>query len=271
VRIIFAAETSAPQGSMYLVGDDNPTPQREYAQWLCKRLGIPLPASVASYAPGMRRQAHRGRRIRNDKLKAELGLTLSFPTYLEGEARIEEDERGETVTQSLTPVEPESKRPPFIRHTAGLKGEEWSYDGSSEKMAEITKLGDAVGLLHIGVSVARLAPGQRSSVPHAHSREDELLYVLEGTPDLFADGRLHRLRPGDVAGFPAGTGMAHTLINNTATDVRVLVVGEREVAGDQVIFPLNPERAAVLRPGRLWTDAPPREQGPHPGKPDAKK
>lgn len=268
VRIVFAAEDKAPQGALYVVGDDKPTTQREYAQWLCKRLGIPLPASVASYAPGMRRQPHRGRRIKNDKLKAELGISLQFPTYLEGEARIEDEERGETVTKSLTPVEPDNRRPPFIKHAATLKGEEWSYDGSTEKMAEVTELGDAVGLTHIGVSIVRLAPGQRSSYPHAHSKEDELLYVLDGTPDAFVDGRLHRLRPGDVAGFPAGTGLVHTLINNTAAEVRVLVAGEREREGDQVVFPLNPERAAALRSGRLWTDAPPRELGPHDGKPD---
>jgi uncharacterized cupin superfamily protein/nucleoside-diphosphate-sugar epimerase len=271
VRIVFAAEERAPQGSMYVVGDDKPTTQREYAQWLCRRLGIPLPASVASYAPGMRRQPHRGRRIRNDKLKSDLGFALQFPSYLEGEARIEEDERGETVTQSLTPVEPENKRPPFIKHAAAVKAEAWSYPGSSERMAEIAELGDAVGLTHMGVSIARLAPGQRTSYPHAHSKEDELVYVLDGTPDLFADGHLHRLRPGDVAGFPAGTGLAHTLINNTSAEVRVLVVGERQREGDQVTYPKNPDRAAAVQAGRLWADPPAREMGAHDGKPDAKK
>ena len=271
VRIVFAAEEKAPQGSLYLVGDDKPTTQREYAEWLCKRLGIPLPASVASYAPGMRRQAHRGRRIKNDKLKAELGVTLRYPTYLEGEARIEEEERGESVTQPLTPVEPDAERPPFIRHIGGLSGTARSYPGDTEPLGEGTKLSDAVGLTRIGVSILRLPPGQRASYPHAHSREDEMVYVLEGTPDLWVDGRLHRLRPGDVAGFPAGTGIAHTLLNNTASEVRVLVAGERDREGDQVLYPMNPEREQSLKPGRLWTAAPRHELGAHDGKPDVTK
>ena len=76
VQIILAAEERAPQGSSFLVGDDRPTPQREVAEWLCQRLNIPLPPAVPMYAPGARRAVHRGRRIRNDRLKAALGLLL---------------------------------------------------------------------------------------------------------------------------------------------------------------------------------------------------
>jgi hypothetical protein len=94
VRIIFAAEERAPQGSLYLVGDDKPTTQREYAEWLTKRMGLPMPPSVASFAPGMRRTAHRGRRIKNDKIKRELDLQLQYPSYVEGEAQIDREEGG---------------------------------------------------------------------------------------------------------------------------------------------------------------------------------
>jgi uncharacterized cupin superfamily protein/nucleoside-diphosphate-sugar epimerase len=271
VRIILAAEEKAPQGSLYVVGDDKPTTQREYAEWLCERLAIPLPGSVTSYAPGMRRQQHRGRRINNAKLKADLGITLECPTYVEGEARIEEDERGESVTQQLTPIEPEAARPDFIKNAATFKYETFSYPGTTEPLCDWIELGEPVGLTGIGVSIVKLPPGRRASYPHAHSREDEMLYVLEGTPDLWIDGRVYRLRPGDVAGFPAGTGIAHTLLNNTAAEVRVLVAGERDREGDKVCYPLNPEREQALRehkPARLWTDAPKRDVGPHDGKTD---
>ena len=37
----------------------------------------------------MARAAHRNRKIRNAKLKAELGITLKYPSFREGEAAIE--------------------------------------------------------------------------------------------------------------------------------------------------------------------------------------
>ncbi len=92
VRVIFAAEERAPQGSLYLVSDDCPTTQREYALWLCERLRLPEPASVQSYAPGAPRTFLRGRRVRNDKMKRELGIELRYPSYREGEAQIEAEE-----------------------------------------------------------------------------------------------------------------------------------------------------------------------------------
>jgi uncharacterized cupin superfamily protein/nucleoside-diphosphate-sugar epimerase len=268
VRIVFTAEQKAPQGSLYVVGDDRPTTQREYAEWLSARLGLPVPASVASYAAGMRRTPHRGRRLRNDKLKRELGLTLLYPSYIEGEAQIEADEGGAPTTKEVAPAAAPTARPDFIRNLAAIAAESWSYPGSSEKHGAEQNLGDAVGLTRVGVALVRLPPGQRTSWPHAHSAEEELAYVLEGTPDLWVDGVLHRLAPGDVVGFPAGTGIAHVAINNTSTDVKLLVVGERRRGVDRVVYPVDPEYQARVAPDRAWSDAPKRPLGPHPGRPE---
>jgi nucleoside-diphosphate-sugar epimerase len=87
-RIVFAAEERAPTKARYLVADDEPTTQADYARWLCERMSLPMPASRAMYAPGAPR-AHRNRRIRNAKLKRELGIELRYPTFREGEAAIE--------------------------------------------------------------------------------------------------------------------------------------------------------------------------------------
>ena len=56
--------------------------------------------------------------------------------------------------------------------------------------------------------------------------------MIEGTPDVWLDDRLHRLRPGDGVGFPAGTGISHSFLNNTEAEVRLLVVGETERVND---------------------------------------
>jgi len=49
----------------------------------------------------------------------------------------------------------------------------------------------------LGIHHERLPPGRRTSYPHAESAEEEFVYVIEGTPDVWLDGTLHRLKPGD--------------------------------------------------------------------------
>ena len=106
-------------------------------------------------------------------------------------------------------------RPDCIAHWTALeRAEPNRYQGDDEPMGYNAPLGQALGLARIGIHHRRVPPGQRISFPHAESAEEEFVYVIEGTPDVWLDGRLHRLRPGDAVGFPAGTGIAHTFINN---------------------------------------------------------
>jgi nucleoside-diphosphate-sugar epimerase len=91
-RIILACDARAPAGATYLVCDDRPTSQREYAEWLCARLDLELPASVPAFGAGVASTAVRGRYLKNDLLKRELGLTLLYPSFVEGEAQIEAEE-----------------------------------------------------------------------------------------------------------------------------------------------------------------------------------
>lgn len=97
-------------------------------------------------------------------------------------------------------------------------------------------LGDVFGLVHFGVNLTRLAPGAVSSLRHAHSRQDEFIYILRGNPTLHTDEGPTALSPGMCAGFKAGTGNAHHLVNETSEDVVYLEVGDRTV-GDEVYYP----------------------------------
>ncbi len=97
-------------------------------------------------------------------------------------------------------------------------------------------LGDVFGLRNFGVNLTRLAPGAASSMRHAHSLQDEFIYVLEGRPVLVTDAGETQLEAGMCAGFPAGTGDAHRLVNRTAGDVLVLEVGDRTPL-DRVTYP----------------------------------
>lgn len=94
-------------------------------------------------------------------------------------------------------------------------------------------IGDLFGLSNFGVNLVRLAPSGTSSLRHAHSKQDEFIYILEGQPTLHTDEGQMLLVPGMCAGFKAGTGNGHRLINNTNSDVVYLEVGDR-TPGDEV-------------------------------------
>ena len=76
-------------------------------------------------------------------------------------------------------------------------------------------LGDLFGLTNFGVNLTRLAPGGSSALRHAHTRQDEFVYILEGRPTLVTDAGRTALKAGMCAGFKAGTGDAHRLVNET--------------------------------------------------------
>jgi uncharacterized cupin superfamily protein len=98
------------------------------------------------------------------------------------------------------------------------------------------RLGNHAQLTNFGVNLTRIIPGGQSSSRHAHSRQDEFVYVLSGEVELETDAGVEVLRAGMCAGFPAGTGNAHRFVNRSATDVLLLVVGDR-TSGDEVSYP----------------------------------
>jgi len=98
------------------------------------------------------------------------------------------------------------------------------------------RLGNAAGLKNFGVNLVTLEPGAESSMRHAHGTQDEFVYVIEGAITLVTNDGRQTLTPGMTAGFPAGNGDAHQLINETAAPVRYLEVGDRS-PGDAVVYP----------------------------------
>ena len=111
-------------------------------------------------------------------------------------------------------------------------------------------LGELFGLTNFGVNLTRLAPGGSSALRHAHTRQDEFIYILEGRPTLHTDEGLTQLAPGMCSGFKAGTGNGHRLVNETTEDVVYLEVGDR-TPGDEASYP-DDDLKAVLVEGQ-WT------------------
>jgi uncharacterized cupin superfamily protein len=109
-------------------------------------------------------------------------------------------------------------------------------------------LGDLFGLANFGVNLTQLLPGAASALRHAHSKQDEFIYILEGHPVLVTDAGKTELSPGMCAGFKAGTGNAHQLVNRTSEEVYYLEVGDRS-AGDSAAYP-DDDLQAVLVEGK---------------------
>ena len=115
---------------------------------------------------------------------------------------------------------------------------------------EKRSLGDLFGLSNFGVNLTKLAPNASSSLRHAHTKQDEFIYVLRGQPTLHTDEGRTTLSPGMCAGFKAGTGNGHRLINETTEDVVYLEIGDR-TPGDEGSFP-DDDLKALLVEGK-WT------------------
>jgi len=97
-------------------------------------------------------------------------------------------------------------------------------------------LGQALGLTQFGVNLTTLPPGRESSMRHWHTREDEFVYVLEGEVVLVTDAGEQVLSAGQCAGYPAGSGDGHQLVNRSDRPVRYLEVGSCNEA-DEVFYP----------------------------------
>jgi uncharacterized cupin superfamily protein len=160
----------------------------------------------------------------------------------------------------------ETRRPSFIRNYQELQNDGTAvFRGTNEPRSIGSPFSAALGLTKLGIHHELLPPGRRTSFPHAESAEEEFIYVIEGTPDVWIDGELFRLAPGDGVGFPAGTGIAHSFLNNTDEPVRLLVVGEANKDENRIVYPVNPELRALRTD--WWDDAPARPLGAHDGRP----
>jgi len=117
---------------------------------------------------------------------------------------------------------------------------------SRMKGREKRQLGDFFELSNFGVNLTRLAPNSVSALRHTHSKQDEFIYILQGFPILQTDEGRTQLAPGMCAGFKAGTGNAHNLINESCEEVVYLEVGDRS-PGDEVAYPDDDLRAELIQ------------------------
>ncbi len=105
----------------------------------------------------------------------------------------------------------------------------------------IRSLGGAVGFERIGVSLARIPPGQESFIYHAHHNEEEWIYILSGRGVAEIGDTEYEVESGDFMGFGLPQ-LPHHLRNPFSEDLTYLVGGEK-VRFDVGVFPRLGKRA----------------------------
>ncbi len=128
-------------------------------------------------------------------------------------------------------------------------------------------LSDMAGLTQYGAYLQTLAPGARSSDLHWHEEEDEFVLALTDNVTIIEDGHETLLASGDAAAWPAGSPIAHSVINRSDEPCTYLVMGTR-VVNDICHYPelgrtlytvgkdwrIEDESGAVLKSGIIGED-----------------
>lgn len=152
---------------------------------------------------------------------------------------------------------------PFIVFAPDVPEQESRYPApfDEERVGFYRNLGKALGTVGIGIGLDRLPPGERTSFTHAHLREEEVVYVLEGECNvrLIEPGQPPRevpLRAGHVVSFVPGTRIAHCFVNRSERECTTLTIGDRK-KDDRTFYAEDTEYDAFFareRPGCHWAE-----------------
>ena len=153
---------------------------------------------------------------------------------------------------------------PFIVFAPDVPEQEGHYPPPFEKerLGLFRDLGKAAGSVSLGFAMDRLPAGERSSFTHAHEREEELVYVLEGecVVRLIEPGHAPRevpLRAGHAVSFVAGTRLAHCFLNRGTRDCLLFTVGERKRDTERCFYAEDRDYDAFFArasPEKYWAE-----------------
>ena len=99
VQVLRASMAAPAPGRIYNVCDDEAAPPEEVLAFAAELLGLPVPPAEdyasAQMTPMARSFYAESKRVRNERIKRELGIRLLYPTYREGlRALLAEEESG---------------------------------------------------------------------------------------------------------------------------------------------------------------------------------
>lgn len=97
------------------------------------------------------------------------------------------------------------------------------------------KLGDVFGLKNFGVNLTHLEPGAASALLHAHTVQDEFVFIIEGNATVVIGEQQYEVSAGECVGFKAGS-QAHQIVNRSNETVTYIEIGDR-LRDDEVVYP----------------------------------
>ena len=119
-------------------------------------------------------------------------------------------------------------RPPNVVHQDQVEVTQQSH---GERFAFVRRmLGAAAGGKKIGTSLVELPPGKRSWPFHAHTTNEEAIFILEGDGVLRLPSGETPVRAGHYITFLPGPEHAHQMINRSTAPLRYLVLSTLEKA-----------------------------------------
>ena len=87
-QVLHASIDHPNPGAVYNLCDDDPAPPQDVIGYAAEFLGLPVPPAVAFEAADLSPMARsfyaESKRVRNDRIKEELGVELIYPTYQDG-------------------------------------------------------------------------------------------------------------------------------------------------------------------------------------------
>ncbi|HVO93843.1 MAG TPA: cupin domain-containing protein [Terriglobales bacterium] len=86
------------------------------------------------------------------------------------------------------------------------------------------RVGARIGANKLGYSFFTVPPGKAAFPYHAHSANEEMIYIIDGEGILRFGEEEVPVRAGTLVACPSGDTYAHQLVNTGAADLRYLVV-----------------------------------------------
>ena len=87
-RVLAAAIDKDTGHAVYNVSDDEPAPPEDVVAYAAELLGLPVPPALPFEAAGLNAMAAsfwaESKRVRNTRIRSDLGVELLYPTYREG-------------------------------------------------------------------------------------------------------------------------------------------------------------------------------------------
>ncbi len=109
------------------------------------------------------------------------------------------------------------------------------FSKSNEELSSTAVLSEILSLKDIFIHHEIIPPGKRTSLPHFHTKKEEVLIVLEGAPTAVLGGVATKMKQGDFVGYLPNKGVSHFVKNDSTKPAKILVVTSNP-AGDKIIF-----------------------------------